>query len=127
MNRINQFKPVLPPDSANTKELNRTRVTESGPNFKEVLKQKLPTDTIKFSNHCQKRLEQNNIQLNEQQMDKLSSAVAKAETKGSRESCVIMEDMVFIVSVANRTVKTVVDGQRIKENVFTNIDSAVII
>lgn len=126
MNRINQYNPVLPPTPANTTQSTQIK-TVSEVNFKEVLKQKLSTDTIKFSSHCQKRLEQNNIQLNQQQMDKLNSAVDKAETKGSRESCVIMGDMVFIVSVANRTVKTVVDGQRMKDNVFTNIDSAVII
>lgn len=126
LNRINQYNPVLPPNSVNTTVPIQKRA-EPGVNFKEVLKQKLSTDEIKFSSHCQKRLEQNNIQLNTQQMDKLYSAVDKAKAKGSRESCVIMEDMVFIVNIENRIVKTVVDGQRMKDSVFTNIDSAVII
>lgn len=126
MNRINHFNPILPPDSLVREPSNRQQVKESGKNFKDVLNQ-VSTDTIKFSNHCQKRLEQNKIQLNDQQMEQLHRAVAKAATKGSQESCVIMEDLVFIVNIANRTVKTVVDGQRMKDNVFTNIDSAVII
>lgn len=126
LNRINQYHPVLPPVTDRTTGAERGRV-EPGAGFKDILKQKLATDPVKFSNHCQKRLEQNNIQLNQQQMDKLNYAVDKAEIKGARESCVIMEDMVFIVNIANRTVKTVVDGQRMKDNVFTNIDSAVII
>ncbi len=126
MNRINQFNPVLPPDLGNSPKPSQTK-TDSKVNFKEILQQQLTTDTLNFSSHCQKRLEQNNIQLDQVQLDKLTSAVAKAADKGSRESCVIMDDKVFIVNVTNRTVKTIVDGQRMKENVFTNIDSAVIV
>jgi flagellar operon protein len=126
LNRINQYSPVLPPDLNNSARPAQVKV-ESEANFKEVLKQKLSADPIKFSSHCQKRMEQNNIQLDQVQLDKLNSAVVKAADKGSRESCVIMEDKVFIVNIASRTVKTVVDGQRIKDSVFTNIDSAVIV
>lgn len=126
MNRINQYNPVLPPNLANPTRSSQAR-TESEVDFKEVLKQQLSADTIKFSSHCQKRLEQNNIQLDQMQLTRLNSAVDKAADKGSRESCVIMEDKVFIVNITSRTVKTVVDGQRMKENVFTNIDSAVIV
>jgi len=32
----------------------------------------------------------------------------------------------FVVSVRNRTIITAVDKEAVKENVFTNIDSAVI-
>lgn len=124
MNRIDRFNPILPPDFL-VRETSRSKASNSPGNFKDVLHQ--VSDTIKFSNHCQKRLEQNKIQLNQQQIEQLHRAIAKAASKGSQESCVIMKDMVFIVNVANRTVKTVVDGQRMKENVFTNIDSAVII
>jgi flagellar operon protein len=126
MNRINQYNPVLPPDLGN-----KTKPSQAKPDskviFKDVLQQQLTTDALVFSSHCQKRLEQNSIQLDQVQLDKLNSAVAKAADKGSRESCVIMDDKVFIVNVTSRTVKTIVDGQRMKENVFTNIDSAVIV
>jgi len=39
---------------------------------------------------------------------------------------VLLRDVAFIVSVKNKTVVTAVDGESMKENVFTNIDSAVI-
>jgi flagellar operon protein len=39
---------------------------------------------------------------------------------------VLLRDMAFIVSVRNRTIVTAMDSEHIKENVFTNIDSAVI-
>lgn len=126
MNRINQYTPVMPPVPDHYSRTD-TGQAAAGTGFKEILQQKLAGGGLKISAHCQKRLEQNNIQLGQQQMDKLCIAVDKAADKGARESCVIMEDLVFIVSIANRTVKTVVDGQRVKDNVFTNIDSAVII
>jgi flagellar operon protein len=37
-----------------------------------------------------------------------------------------MDDLAMVVSVRNRTVVTVVDKEHLKQNVFTNIDSAVI-
>jgi flagellar operon protein len=92
--------------------------TESEVSFQQVLQQQMSADTITFSSHCQKRLEQNNIHLDQIQLTKLNHAVDKAADKGSRESCVIMEDKVFIVNIPSRTVKTVVESQRMKDSVF---------
>lgn len=126
MNKINQYYPLSPepPVSRNNTNIQKP---ETGLSFQEVLRQQLPDTGVKFSSHCLKRLEQNNIQVSSQQLNKLNNAVDKAESKGSRESCIVMDDMAFIVSVNNRTVITVVDGPRMKDNVFTNIDSAVIV
>lgn len=126
MNRINQYNPVLPPDLSPKKGAAQVK-TESEVSFQQVLQQQMSADTITFSSHCQKRLEQNNIHLDQIQLTKLNHAVDKAADKGSRESCVIMEDKVFIVNIPSRTVKTVVESQRMKDSVFTNIDSAVIV
>jgi flagellar operon protein len=82
---------------------------------------------LKFSRHAQERLEARNIQLNEQDLGKLQNAVAKAEAKGAQDSLLLLRDMAFIVSVRNHTVVTAMDGEKLKENVFTNIDSAVIV
>ena len=59
-------------------------------------------------------------------MDRLQGAVQKAAGKGSRDALVLMDDLAMVVSVTNRTVVTVVDKENLKQNVFTNIDSAVI-
>ncbi|BCG59682.1 MULTISPECIES: TIGR02530 family flagellar biosynthesis protein [Paenibacillus] len=91
--------------------------------FESVLQRKL----LKFSNHAAKRLEQRGIQLGNKQLDQISSAVDKAAAKGSKESLILMKDVALIVSVANRTVVTAMDGDSMKDNVFTQIDSAVII
>ena len=39
---------------------------------------------------------------------------------------VLVDDMAFIVNVKSRTVVTAVKDEELKENVFTNIDGAVI-
>ena len=97
----------------------------SGAAFQEILKSKLET-TLKFSGHAQARLRLRNIQLDAEQLHKLEQAVDKAAAKGSRDTLVVMDGNVFVVSVRNRTVITVVDRASAKENVFTQIDSAVL-
>ncbi len=64
--------------------------------------------------------------MNDGDVARLTSAVDKAAAKGSRDTLVLMDNTAFIVSVKNRTVITAVTGQRRQEDVFTNIDSAVI-
>lgn len=91
--------------------------------FESVLQKNM----LKFSNHAAKRLEQQGIELGSRQLDQISSAVDKAAAKGSKESLILMKDMALIVSVKNRTVVTAMDGNSMKDNVFTQIDSAVII
>jgi len=59
-------------------------------------------------------------------MARLQDGVERAAAKGAREALVLMDDMAFVVSVKNRTVITAVDAARMKHNVFTGIDSAVI-
>ena len=96
--------------------------------FSAYLNQEIQGDKeVKFSRHAQERLMHRNISLSGSSMEKLSSAVDKAEAKGAKESLILMDDLAFVVSIKNRTVITAVDGNSMKENVFTNIDSAVIV
>jgi len=81
---------------------------------------------VTFSGHAQERLRQSGILLGRQDVAAIGEAVAKADSAGARESLVLMNDVAFVVSVPNRTVITVVDRARMRDNVFTNIDSAVI-
>ncbi|HEY2494696.1 MAG TPA: TIGR02530 family flagellar biosynthesis protein [Paenibacillus sp.] len=89
--------------------------------------QLLQDNMLKFSNHAMKRLEQRGIEIKQEQMASISNAVNQAAAKGSKESLILFKDMALIVSVPNRTVVTAMDGNSMKDNVFTQIDSAVII
>ncbi len=82
---------------------------------------------VRFSAHAQARLQSRNIALDAEAMRRVESAVDKAAQKGSRESLLLMDDVALIVSVRNRTVITAIDKENLKENVFTNIDSAVVL
>ncbi len=81
---------------------------------------------VKFSAHAQTRLQSRKIDLEAAHLDRLDGAVQKAQSKGSRDALVLLDDLAMVVSVANKTVVTVVDRDNLKQNVFTNIDSAVI-
>jgi flagellar operon protein len=58
-------------------------------------------------------------------MFKINTAVGKAESKGSKDSLVMMNSTAFIVNIPNKTVITAMPIGDSNENVFTNIDSVV--
>jgi flagellar operon protein len=95
-------------------------------NFQEVLAGKIASE-IKVSAHAQKRMAERGINLSPRELDGIREAVTKAQTKGCRDSLVVLERVALVVSVENQTVITAVDAQSLKENVFTNIDSAVFV
>jgi flagellar operon protein len=82
---------------------------------------------VKVSGHAQTRLESRNIQLGEAEWARVKGGIDKAAAKGAKESLVMVDDVALVVSVKNRTVITAVDRNNLKDNVFTNIDSAVIV
>jgi len=82
---------------------------------------------VKFSAHAKERLQSRHIDLSDNDLSRIQIAVDKAASKGARSSLLVMEKAALIVSVTNRTVITAVDNATLKENVFTNIDSAVIV
>lgn len=102
-----------------------------GLTFDNVLKQKLIKSegaqaTLKFSKHAANRLVDRNITLTDGQMERLSDGARKADEKGIQDSLVIVDELAFIVNIPNKTVITAMDQTETNENIFTNIDGAVI-
>jgi flagellar operon protein len=83
-------------------------------------------ENLKFSNHAVERMMARGISFSPQDMERLNGAVARAQAKGSKDSLILMNDSALIVSVKNKTVVTVMDKNALKENVFTNIDSTIV-
>ncbi|OAB41339.1 TIGR02530 family flagellar biosynthesis protein [Paenibacillus glacialis] len=107
---------------------NRSNVRKSQVELgKTSFDQLLQKNMLKFSNHATKRLEQRGIEIPGEQLARISDAVDQAAAKGSKESLILLNDMALIVNIPNRTVVTAMDGGSMKDNVFTKIDSAVII
>ena len=97
--------------------------------FEDILKQKQEIaegSRLKFSKHAAMRLENRNISLSEEQSERLETGVRKAGEKGIRESLVIVDTLAFIVNVPNKTVVTAMDQHESAENIYTNIDGAVV-
>lgn len=93
--------------------------------FGQILERQL--EGVKFSQHALHRLQNRNIKLDEATMTKINSAIDKAAQKGAKESLILMNNLALVVSVKNKTVITAMDQSTMRDNVFTNIDSAVII
>lgn len=83
-------------------------------------------DGIRFSNHAIERMRSRGISFNAEDRVRLSDAVNRAASKGAKDSLILMNDSALIVSVKNKTVVTVMDKTALKENVFTNIDSTIV-
>lgn len=98
----------------------------SSQEFREFLEPKVNPE-LKFSNHAKTRLESRGIELSSDEILKMQEAVRKAGEKGSKESLILTDKAAFVVSVKNNTVITAMDKASLKENVFTNIDSTIMI
>lgn len=112
------------------KKTDLSKKTESNQveSFDQILKSKTEQKlNVTFSKHAKDRLKSRDIRLTNMQKEKISMAVQRAKNKGVRDSLILMDDMAFVVSIKNNTVITAVNDSEFKENVFTNIDGAVIV
>ncbi|HZO36567.1 MAG TPA: TIGR02530 family flagellar biosynthesis protein [Solirubrobacteraceae bacterium] len=101
-----------------------TRPTAAGAGFADALRR--AAGDLRFSGHAMTRLGTRGIDVGERVLDRLGTGVDRAAAKGSRDAVVLVDDTAFVVSVRNRTVITAVGREHMREQVFTNIDSAVI-
>ncbi|MHC6179377.1 TIGR02530 family flagellar biosynthesis protein [Clostridium sp. JNZ X4-2] len=107
---------------------NDTKNTSGEMSFKDTLNNEIDkTNGFIISNHAAERLKNRNINLNEDDMKNINSAINRAGDKGCSESALLYKDTVFIASIKNRTVITALDKNSGNKNVFTNIDSMVIV
>ena len=104
--------------------------TLNGQTFADIFRQKQTVDNIvspvRFSKHASVRLDDRNIELSSEQLSRLNEGAQKANAKGINESLVLVDEIAFIVNIKNNTVITAMDQSEARENVFTNIDGAVI-
>ena len=99
-----------------------TVTSTEGVSFQETLEN---VQRVRFSNHAQSRMQSRDINLNSENVNRLSDAIDKAEKRGGKSSLVMVDDLAFIVNVQSRTVVTALDKDQRGEGVFTQIDSVV--
>lgn len=138
MERINNYTSIqqITGQYLNQNVSNNNPLAEKSVSFEEVLnKQRSIAEILedskvrglKFSKHADSRLAERNINLTDEQMKRLEEGADKASAKGIKESLVILDNYSFIVNTGNRTVITAMEQNYGDDNIYTNIDGAVII
>lgn len=110
-------------------QLPRTEEEIQNSPFARQLAEKLneQPDGVEFSKHALERIEDRQIDLTENDMlARLNKAVEVAQEKGSNETLVLVDTTAFVVSVKNNKVITTMSEEDMLGNIFTNIDSTVI-
>ena len=107
---------------------NVNQVNSQGLSFEQIWKQKTGevSGELRFSKHAANRLADRKLTLSDEQLNRLTEGAKKAGEKGIKESLVMVDQLAFIVNVPNNTVITAMDQSQAYENIFTNIDGAVI-
>lgn len=97
--------------------------------FDQVLQQKLQQtqNQLQFSKHSQERIQQRGIEMTEDLLAQMNEAADSARQKGAKDVVMITQQAAFVVSVANNTVITAMNGNEMKNNIFTKIDGAVLL
>lgn len=97
----------------------------AGTSFQQVMEGMSQTaKPLYFSKHANMRLNTREIQLSGEQMQRLENGVAKAQNKGIRDGLVLIDNLALVVNITNKVVVTALNQQ---DQVFTNIDGAVIV
>ena len=95
-------------------------------NFQKVLEGAFHKQVpVNFSKHANMRLSDRQITLTGEQLSRVEAGLTKANAKGIRDSLVLVDDVALVVNVKSKTVITAMGSGQ--DNVFSNIDGAVIV
>lgn len=103
---------------------------DGGESFAQALQQKISEKQggVEFTKHAMQRLSERSIDLTEgDTLERLNKGVEIAADKGSVETLVLVDRNAFVVSVKNNKVITTIPQEEMIGNIFTNIDSTVIV
>ena len=118
--------PSLTPGSSPLDQPTSGAPPSGGTSFRDALSAAADEHSLSFSEHAMKRVEQRQIPMEGDQMDRLSKAMDTLSQRGSRQSLVMLDQYAYVVHVPSHTVVTAVEPDQSKERVFTQIDSVVI-
>lgn len=115
-------------NASNNTNLNRSNVnkTNKSNSFQNILDD-VASKNEKFtiSKHAASRL--NEIDFTDEDMKAVEKGFEIAKEKNSKNAVMIYKDTALIASIENKTIITAVNKERAKDNIFTNIDSVVIL
>jgi flagellar operon protein len=112
-------------------EGNHSLTSKKNDDFEKILNKKvngdLPEKDLKFSGHASKRLKERELVVDSSEYLKLKDGVNKLKNMGGQDSLIITNNAAYIVDVSNSTIVTALDKNKMQDNVFTNIDSTLIL
>ena len=109
--------------------VNLPETQTEGESFADALRAKINErqQGVEFSKHAIQRLEERSIDLEAgNTLERLNKGVEIAADKGSSETLILVDTTAFVVSVKNNKVITTLSNEDLTGNIFTNIDSTVI-
>jgi len=131
-NRISPVEPV-----AGLEQIERVQPVgrkDSSGQFTAMLKRELEKSTetsdsfsIAFSKHAKTRAEERGIEVTPALMGQLASSVERASAKGATNILAFDATRAFIINVPHGRVITTMSQEEMQENIFTNIDGAVLL
>ena len=96
--------------------------------FKEVLDNKIFNDnSITFSDKANKNLMDINGPLNIDQITRLESGLGRFKERGAKTGVLLMDETAFVVNVNKQSIVSTMGKEKVKENVFSNIDSFAVV
>ena len=108
-------------------EVGSSQEARAGPTFEEILAARLPAGTVIVSAHAKAALERSEIELSPMDLDRIGSGIDRLAEAGGRNGLLIGDKAAFVVNVPERTVASITAHEEVKDNVFTQIDSVVLI
>ena len=112
--------PLGPPPSSGAS------TPQASSDFRNALTAAADEHSLQLSEHALKRVEQRQLSLDGDQLDRLQRAMDTLSQRGSRQSLVMLDQVAYVVHVPSHTVVTAVQPDQSKERVFTQIDSVLI-
>ena len=121
--KLKPLSVIEPPKKQDFKS--ESKLIEPDIDFKEVLDDQLKD--LKISGHAAKRLKERNLEMDPLEFLKLKEAVSQLRKKGGNDSLVITGKAAYIIDIKNQTIVTAMDKENMENNVFTKIDSTMVI
>jgi flagellar operon protein len=101
--------------------------TASSVSFSETL-EKVISNSSKpiISKHAEQRLKERGIAISSGQWESIGEKLAEANSKGVKDSLVILKDAALIASAKNNTVITAMNREEARSQIFTNINGTIV-
>ncbi|MDE7221029.1 MAG: flagellar biosynthesis protein [Oscillospiraceae bacterium] len=117
-----------------TEQVQPVRRRDAGTQFGSMLRREIASVSqeresfsVAFSKHARARAEERGIEVTDTLMDQLADSVERASAKGATNILAFDATRAFIINIPHGRVITTMSQEEMQENIFTNIDGAVLL